>query len=365
MSLPLDEAAARLVADLMPIAITIAEPGGTNQAAVFAAALERAGAAADLFKSELASGSTGQGTNPAYDLAILLTGAEPLRASTVSALIESLAAVSDRLLFIPHPDTNPDLDAWFELFAEQGYQPVVDYDASFLGQGAFLVDRNAIAAETDLSAFAERINLGGALAASTQRVASLEAELGTAGDREKLKAELAAAQTRLSAAAARENDLRARAEGAESELIRLREQVEGWHGMAKALGAWIATVCASPSRNDLATLRAASGHKPRRGLLTRMRCRAPGPGSVERQHLADASLIRASPLFDAGWYIACHTELADTGADPVWHYVLRGAPAGADPGPYFDTAAYRAAHPDLGGNPLAQAIRHGHVKNEV
>jgi hypothetical protein len=360
MNLSLDEAAPRLVADLMPIAMTIAELGGTGLAAAFAAALDRAGAAADVFAPDPA-GLNSQAANPAYDLAVLLTGTEALRASAVSGLIESLAAVSDRLLFIPHPDTNPDLDAWFELFAEQGYQPVVDYDASFLGQGAFLVDRNAIAAEGDLSAFAERINLGGALAASTQRVASLEAELGTAGDREKLKTELASAQARLAAAATRENDVRVRAERAESELATLREQVEGWHGMAKALGAWIAAACAAPARNDLAALRAASGHKPRPGLLDRLRGRAAPPGAVERQHLADAALIRGNSLFDAGWYIACHPELAESGADPVWHYILRGAPAGTDPGPYFDTSAYRAANPDVSGNPLAQAIRRGHV----
>ena len=256
---------------------------------------------------------------------------------------------------------DPDLDAWFELLAEQGYQPVVDYDASFLGQGAFLVDRNATAAETELSAFAERINLGGALAASTQRVASLEAELGTAGDREKLKGELAAALAGLSAATAREFALRLRAETAEAGLASLREQAEGWHGMAKLLGSWIGAACAAPSRNDLAALRAASGYKPRRRLLGWLARRTPPASKIERQHLADAALIRASTLFDAGWYIASHPELAATSADPVWHYVLRGAGAGADPGPYFDSAAYRAAHPEVRGNPLAQAIRLRHV----
>jgi hypothetical protein len=352
MTLDMDEAAPRLVADLMPIAITVAELGGTAAAAAYVEALSRAGAGADLYVP---------GTDAGYDLAILLTGMEPPRASAVSSLVETLAGISDRLLFIPRPDTTPDLDAWFELFAEQGYQPVVEYDASFLGQGAFLVDRNATAAESELSAFAERIAMGGALAASTQRVALLEAELGIAGDREKLKAELSACQARLSAATARESNLRQRAEAAESELVPLREQVEGWHGMAKALGLWIAANCAAPRRDDLAALRAATGHKPRRGLLTRLRRRAPPASKVERRHLADAALIRASTQFDAGWYIASHPELAASGADPVWHYLLRGAQVGADPGPYFDTTAYRAAHPEVSGNPLAHAIRNGHV----
>ncbi len=77
--------------------------------------------------------------------------------------------------------------------------------------------------------------------------------------------------------------------------------------------------------------------------------------------LADAALVRSSALFDAGWYIASHPALAETGGDPVLHYVAKGAAAGADPGPYFDSAAYRAAHPACFGAPLAHAIRHGHV----
>jgi hypothetical protein len=356
MSVSLDEAAARLVADLMPIAIVVAEEGPGGRAAPFAAALEAAGAGAEMFSAGMEGGT---------DLAILLAGADPARDGGIPALIESLAAISDRLLFVPDSagESGPDLDAWFELFAEQGYQPVVEYDASFLGQGAFLVDRNATAAETELAAFADRLSMGGALAASTQRVAVLEAELGVAGDREAIKAELTARQADLAAAVAREVAWRARAEAAEAEAAALRAEVAGWQGMAKGLSHWIQAVCAAPERNTLAALRAASGFKPARRFLARLRPRRkPVPGKVEQQNLADAALIRGSRLFDAGWYIACHPELAETGADPVWHYVLRGAPEGADPGPWFDTAAYRAGHPGVTGNPLAEAIRKGHVE---
>ena len=386
MSLSLPEAAARLVADLMPIAIVVAstdepgtgepgtgepgtnEPGtnepGTNepgtdgpgQEAAFLAALEQAGAGAERFSRGLAGG---------FDLAILLAGGRPPADPAIPALIEALAAISDRLLFVPGAGSDPDLDAWFELFAEQSYQPVVDYDANFLGQGAFLVDRNATAAEADLSAFAERLSTGGALAASSQRVAVLEAELGTTGDREAIKAELTARkaeltarQADLAAAVVRENTWRARAEAAESELAAVRIDLAGWQGVANALGDWIRAACAAPDRSTLAALRAAAGKK-RRGLLGRLR--RPKPGRVEKQQLADAALVRASTLFDPGWYIASHPELASGAADPVWHYILRGAREGADPGPWFDTAAYRDAHPEAIGNPLAHAIRHGHV----
>jgi hypothetical protein len=122
-------------------------------------------------------------------------------------------------------------------------------------------------------------------------------------------------------------------------------------------------VSAAPGRDSLAALRAASGFVQKKRFLARLRPRRKIAASKsEQQQLADAALVRDSPLFDAAWYIASHPELAASGADPVLHYVLQGAAAGADPGPWFDSAAYRTAHPVSGGNPLAQAIRKGHVE---
>jgi hypothetical protein len=357
MSLPLNKAAARVVADLMPIAIVVADAGCGPGAGAFADALGEAGAGAEIYVPGGAGG---------FDLAVLLADPDPARHERVGDLIEGLAAVSDRLLFVPSESAPggdaPDLNGWFELFAEQGYQPVVDYDAGFLGQGAFLVDRNATAAETELAAFADRLSMGGALAASTQRVAALEAELGTEGDREAVKAALAARQTELAAAVAREAALQARAETAEAALADIRVQLEGWQGVAKALGAWVHHVCAAGGRDSLDGLRAVSGFTPKKRFLARLRPRRRAePTSAERAMLADAALVRSSALFDAGWYIASHPALAESGADPVLHYVAKGASSGADPGPYFDSAAYRAAHPACVGAPLAHAIRHGHV----
>ncbi len=304
--------AARLVADLMPIAVTVSGP----DAARFAGALAEAGAGAEVF----APGQTG------FDLAILLA---PLaKDGTSAATVGALAEASDRLLFVPVPlgtTDVPDLDSWFELFAEQGYQPVVEYDATFLGQGAFLVDRNATAAESELASFAERVSLGGALAASTQRVAALEAELGDAGDRAALKNALA---ERDAALAARTTAL-------------------------------VATWAKSPQRDGLAGLREASGRMPKRPFYKRWRRGAPPADKAERRLLEEAALVRASKLFDPVWYIASQPALAESAGDPVWHYVLHGAPSGCDPGPYFDSAAYVARTPGVTGNPLVHAIRNG------
>ena len=348
MSVSLDEAACRVVADLMPVAIVVAGSGVASRAADFLRSLDQAGAGAEPYAPGMAAG---------FDLAILLASGAP---GDAGALVEALAGISDRLLFVPEPGDGASLDAWFELFAEQGYQPVVEYDASFVAQGAFLVDRNATAAESELSAFAERLSMGGALAASTQRVAVLEAELGTAGDRDSIKADLAAREAALAACLAREAEWRGRAEAAEAECAALREQVAGWHGMAARLGEWVRAACAAPGRDTLGALRTAAGRDGRTGWVASLLGRR-GASRAELQSLSDAAVIRGHELFDAGWYIACHPELAASGGDPVLHYVLHGAADGADPGPHFDAKAYIAENPAGVANPLAHAIRHGRV----
>jgi hypothetical protein len=346
----LPAAAARLVADLMPIAVVV----DGAEAERLTAALAEAGAGAELY----APGASG------FDLAILLASPQQTAADAAPA-VARLAEASDRLLFVKLPfgaTELPDLDSWFELFAEQGFQPVVEYDASFLGQGAFLVDRNAIAAEAELASFVERVSMGGALAASTQRVAALEAELGDAGDRSRLKdalaqrdAALAARQTALDAARADSASWQARAAEAQAEADALRAELAAW----QTVGRWVSALVAQFPRDALAELRKVRGTAPRRGVIARLRRRAAPPDRSERTLLADAALIRASGLFDPAWYIASQPDLAGSGLDPVWHYLLRGAAAGADPGPYFDSAAYRAEHPDIAEAPLAHALRHG------
>lgn len=289
MSLSLSEAAHRVVADLMPIAIVVA-----GDASAFVEALRDAGADAEILAVE---------TAPGFDLAVLIAAPDPSQQQGMAALIERLASISDRLLFVPSGDGEaaPALDAWFELFAEQGYQPVVEYDAGFLARGAFLVDRNATAAESELAAFADRLSLGGALAASTDRVAVLEAELGTAGDRSAMKAELAQRSADLAAARASEAAWQARAVAAEAELAQARADAAGWERAATLLRQWVGVVCAAKGRR-------VRGWPWSRG------------GKLARK----AAAVRARGDFDAGWYIASNPDLAASGGDPVEHFLRQG-----------------------------------------
>jgi len=351
-TLDLRALAARVVNDLMPIALAVS---GTGEAA-FAAALTEAGGNPEIFTL---------GQSAAYDLAILLTPPDAARDLVEAARIQALAACTDRLLLIPVPlgAAGPlDLDAWFEIFAEHGFQPVVEYDAGFLGQGAFLVDRNAIAAESELGAFAERLAMGGALASSSQRVAALEAELAEGGDRDNLVKTVAARQAEVAALTAREAALRNRTDQAEAAAAAMREQLVAW----QRLGAWISVVTQGRARNTLAALHAARGTVPQDfGFWSRLRRRREVPSAADARLLADAALLRACPLFDPAWYLAQRPQAAANGADPVWDFLLHGAAEGIESGPWFDSAAYVARHPDAAGNALLHAIKSGEAEQII
>ncbi len=365
---------ARLVDELMLVSVVVAGEGEAG----LAAALEQAGASASVLAA--------QGDASGYDLAILLARPERAASPDVRASVTSLSAASERLLFAPVPlhgaeDAKPDgvlpeLPQWFELFAEFGYQPVIEFDAGFLAPGAFLVDRAAIAAEGDLAAFADRLQSPGAppradgaappATAATPPIAAAEhaAELAT------LRVSLAASRAEADALAARLAELGAQYEQARHALAQAQAQTAGW----ERLRDWVRACVADPARDtiehlarDLPRLNALRDPATpvslppatRRRPWTRI-FRQRGPTPVPAL-LRDAALVRASPLFDAAWYAASIPELSQAPLDPVFHYLLVGAAQGADPGPWFDSAAYRASHPELAPHdvPLVHAIRSG------
>jgi hypothetical protein len=344
----------RLVNELMLVSVLVAGEGAGS----FAAALAEAGAAAEVFGTAGPQGPT--------DLAILLAGpAEAVPAETTD-LVGRLAEASDRLLLVPLPTPDAgdptlppalqELTAWFEIFAELGYQPVVDFDAGFVAAGAFLVDREATAAESELAAFADRLQ---SAAPPTIREATIEPDPA-------LHAELA--------------ELRHQAEQAASALHEAETRNAGWDG----LRAWVNAAIRDPARDseaallrDLPRLHALRGpaappidvlsvlQPPKPGWLSRLFRRVPpppAPGAPLRV-LQDTALVRASRYFDPAWYIASAADLWESETvDPVFHYVFVGALRGLDPGPWFDTAAYLAAHPAASENgqcALVHALRTG------
>ena len=61
-------------------------------------------------------------------------------------------------------------------------------------------------------------------------------------------------------------------------------------------------------------------------------------------------------MFDSDWYLDQHPDVADSGENPLDHYLRTGAAAGYAPHPLFDTAWYLREYPEVsrkGLNPLS------------
>ncbi len=83
---------------------------------------------------------------------------------------------------------------------------------------------------------------------------------------------------------------------------------------------------------------------------------------LRARRAAEAAALRASPLFDAEFYLASHPDLAAAGHDPAAHFAWVGAQAGAMPNRHFDTAWFLARNPAVAAseeNPLLYWQREG------
>lgn len=81
-----------------------------------------------------------------------------------------------------------------------------------------------------------------------------------------------------------------------------------------------------------------------------------------RKQVRHYRLLRASPLFDSAWYRRHYPDVSASKVDPAWHYLLKGAREGREPGPLFNAGSYLAANPDVarsGGNPLVHYLQYG------
>ncbi len=97
-------------------------------------------------------------------------------------------------------------------------------------------------------------------------------------------------------------------------------------------------------------------------LRSRMRLRiAPDSSSVDP--LANIrEVIAQSGLFEATWYVQQYPDIAQSGMDPLAHYLQHGATEGRNPGPLFDGGWYVAGNPAIGitgVNPLAHYLQYG------
>lgn len=279
--------AQKLTTELMPLGVlTAGEAAGP-----LADAFKALGANAEVFSAN---------ASPGADLAILRADPEVLDIPAARASLNRLATISQRLLFWPSGDGQDGaaLMTWFEVLADLGFQPVVDFDASFVAQGAFLVDRDATAAEAELDAFMQRLTMGGALAATTTRVAALEAELGDVGDRAKLKASLNARETALSARNEELSDLHAKLAALEAQIASERAVRAEEQAVMGRLAEWIRSACLHPARFA----------GPHLGLFA---------SSASKDIARGAAAVRARPGYDPVSIILAHPSLPQAGEDPA------------------------------------------------
>ena len=84
-----------------------------------------------------------------------------------------------------------------------------------------------------------------------------------------------------------------------------------------------------------------------------------------RQALKQAAVIESSGYFDAQWYLAQNTDIAEHkrfSKRPALHYLTIGGFEGRNPSPNFNSEAYLMANKDVleqGFNPLMHFILHG------
>jgi hypothetical protein len=66
--------------------------------------------------------------------------------------------------------------------------------------------------------------------------------------------------------------------------------------------------------------------------------------------------------FDADWYLYANVDVAESGQDPLEHYLTKGWLEGRNPSAFFSTRGYLEANPDVaasGMNPLVHFWNHG------
>ncbi len=200
----------------------------------------------------------------------------------------------------------------------------------------------------------ESERLGAALAAAEQEARDLRERLADSEAERAERARLGAERSRL------HRELAARRAEQEQEHLQLAELRRHHHAVVSS-ASWRAT---APARRIGARFPGLARQAQRAATVGALAAtgRLPDRVRLRRQVREDAEALANTPLFDRTSYLARYPEVAQAGADPLWHYIWTGAAAGYDPHPLFDSRWYLAQHPELARrriNPLAHYLREG------
>ena len=138
----------------------------------------------------------------------------------------------------------------------------------------------------------------------------------------------------------------------------LKRDVDRLEAAVAAMRSSVSWRLAAPVRLAIRAARSFGTGDAARGSAPRPASLAPGLDDAVRHGHA---VISQTPIFDSAWYRSQSAEAA-AAADPLLHYLERGAAAGLRPHPFFDTAFYLAQNPDVaaaGIDPLVHYITCG------
>src|ERR1700722_14240106 len=72
----------------------------------------------------------------------------------------------------------------------------------------------------------------------------------------------------------------------------------------------------------------------------------------------EKELIVVSGLFDADWYRTFYSDVADSGLDPVTHYLRIGGEENRPPSRSFDAQFYVSKYPDVAGAGVSALVHY-------
>lgn len=70
----------------------------------------------------------------------------------------------------------------------------------------------------------------------------------------------------------------------------------------------------------------------------------------------DYALVAQSGMFDVGYYRRANPDVADSGMDPILHYITNGFSEGREPSEFFDGQTYAERYPDVRSSNLAPLV---------
>jgi len=354
-------------------------------------------------------GSIADPIEGSYDLVLCIEVLEHMPPEEALSAIRHMTRAAPRILFSSSPT---DLEEathinvrptryWLERFAEAGFAPVPNFDATFLCPHAMLLERSEEGRDArSLAAFAEIVRQRLKVSDIRRKEAENRSNLqkSHAEHSEGLKEQIRHLEQRSGALAEQvealhrnESEARDAARRAmttlsaeKQSLARKNAEIARAEACIRSLQSAVDALARQAAPSPAPMLLQPPPASPAR-LVRPLQLRLPGRQSqavrgtakllwwISTMQLPNKALswrrnqramraIRQSGLFDETYYRAHNPDVVASNIDPLWHFVVHGGKEGRKPCPAFDSAFYLAQNPDVsaaGINPLVHYLRFG------